>query len=60
MAHPALNSSERLRSIFLRQSRDLLIFAGDSANLRLCDWMSFCLEALEGVSLETIGEGMHA
>nr|AGZ15731.1 hypothetical protein [Eimeria maxima] len=59
MAHPALNSSERLRSIFLRQSRDLLIFAGDSANLRLCDWMSFCLEALEGVSLETIGEGLQ-
>ena len=60
MCHPALNSSESLRSAFLRRSRALLIFAGDSANLRLYDWMSFCLEALESSSLETIGEGMNA
>ncbi|CDJ47726.1 hypothetical protein, conserved [Eimeria brunetti] len=59
MCHPALNSSESLRSVFLRRSRDLLIFAGDSANLRLCDWMSQTLEALESVSLEAIEEGLQ-
>ncbi|CDJ29109.1 LOW QUALITY PROTEIN: uncharacterized protein EMH_0003010 [Eimeria mitis] len=59
MCYPALHSSESLSAAFLKRSRALLIFAPNSANLRLCDWMGSCLEALESVSLETIEEGLQ-
>lgn len=32
-------------------------FAGDSANLRLYDWMGVCLEALESTSVDIMVEG---
>ncbi|CDI75369.1 hypothetical protein, conserved [Eimeria praecox] len=59
MSHPALNSSESLRLAFLRRSRPLLVFARDSANLRLCDWMNLCLDALESISTPQMTGGSN-
>lgn len=57
MCHTVLNAGDGLRASFLKRTRELLKFAGPSANLRLSDWMSFCLDAIESVSADAVLEG---
>ncbi|KAL8271033.1 hypothetical protein Esti_005018 [Eimeria stiedai] len=59
MSHPILSGRGFFLSTFLKQTRPLVDLAGDSVNLRLYDWISICLEALQAASIESKLEGLR-
>lgn len=57
MYRSVLNNGDGFRFMFLERTMPLLKFAGQSANLRLYDWMEICFEAMDSVSVKTIVAG---